>query len=220
MSESSTESGWSLDLAEDIDLPGWVWLPEDMDAAQRRDWVEEVTPAVLDLVSPPGGAEEATSEAEVRGLIESALDSRAGSPSYAMYLVWPVRAPAAVMCHVNLTRTEDLPDWGDLEGRMHGVEARNLGPGVQITTDVTVEGADGPEELVTVIYVFVEDEAAVVINIEPSLPQLVGPAMLGVGMFMNAIAVSRPGGTAFAAQPTTAPLITSDEWDTDAEGVS
>lgn len=219
MSEAASASEWSLDLVEDIDLPGWMWLPEDMDAAQRRDWVDEVTPTVLDLVSGSGDGQEPVPEAEVRALIDSALDSRADSESYAMYLVWPVRAPAAVMCHVNLARTEDLPDWGDIEGRMYGVEARNLGPGVQITTDISVEGEDGPEELVTVIYVFAEDEAAIVINLEPSLPQLVGPAMLGAGIFMNALAASRPGGTAFRAQPTTAPIV-ADEWASDAEGES
>ena len=220
MADVDSSGGWSLDLAEDIDLPGWVWLPEDMDADQRRDWLDEVTPMVLELVSAPEGVGEPVSEAEIRGLIESGLDSRADAESYAMYMVWPVRAPAAVMCHVNLARIEDLPAWGDIQGRMHGVEARNLGPGVQITTEVTVDSDDGPEELVTVVYVFADDEASILVNLEPSLPQLVGPAMVGVGMFVNAVAVSRPDGSAFRAQPSTAPIITGDEWPSDEEGVS
>ena len=44
--------------------------------------------------------------------------------------------------------------------------------------------------------------------------------MLGAGIFMNALAASRPGGRAFQAQPTTAPIIAGDEWASDAEGES
>lgn len=215
-----TVGGWALDLVEDIDLPGWVWLPEDMDAAQRRGWVEEILPAVLDLVSVPEVGGEPVTADEVREVIESGLDSRADAESYAMYLLFPVRAPAAVMCHVNLVRTEDLPAWDELQGRLHAVEARNLGPGVQITTEISVDGDDGPQQLVTVIYVFVQEEAAIVVTLEPSLPPLIGSAMVGVGMFMNAVAVTRPDGSPFRAEPTTAPIITGDDWPSDVEGVS
>lgn len=219
MSEAEAAS-WQLDLVEDIDLPGWVWLPEDMEPDQRTGWVEEVVPAVVELIGDGQTGSGPSISADVRAVLESGLDARDESPSYMMYMVFPVHAPAAVMCHVNLVQTRDLPGWDDFAGRMHTVEGRNLGPGVQITTELTADTDQGPVEVATVVYVFADEEAGIVITFEPSLPELIAQAMIGAGIFINALSVTRPDGSAFQAAPTTAPIVAGDEWPFDSEGAS
>jgi hypothetical protein len=207
-------------VVEEVDLPGWVWLPEDMEPAQRDSWVEEVVPAVIELIGNPEPDGGSTTSVDVRAVLESGLEARAESPSYMMYLVFPVHAPAAVMCHVNLVQTQDLPDWDDFSGRMHPAQARYLGPGVQITTEVTAETDQGPAELTTLVYIFADAEAGIVVTFEPAFPQLIAQAMVGAGLLINALAVSRPDGTAFEAAPSTAPVIAGDEWPSGSQGVS
>ena len=117
MSEAEAAS-WQLDLVEDIDLPGWVWLPEDMEPTSARGWVEEIVPAVVELVGDgQTGRAPGIAGRRPRGARVGARRSRCSHPSYMMYMVFPVHAPAAVMCHVNLVRTADLPAWDELAGR-------------------------------------------------------------------------------------------------------
>ena len=216
----STPGDWQLDLAEDIDLPGWVWLPQDLETDMRSAWVAEVAPVVLDLIGAhrPDGA--VTTEAMVRDLLEDGLDARADSASYMMYMTFPVRAPAAVMCHVNLAEATELPDWDDLEGRMQPVDARHIGPGMQITTEFTADTDHGRAQLASVAWIFADAEAGLIVNLEPALPELIAHAMVGAGMLMNALSVTRPDGRDFHAAPSTAPLLVADEWAAFSEGES
>lgn len=216
----STPGTWQLDLAEDIDLPGWVWLPQDLEPDLRGAWVAEVAPVVLDLIGAHRPDGTVTTEAMVRDLLEVGLDARSDSASYMMYMTFPVRAPVAVMCHVNLAEATELPDWDDLDGRMQPVDARHIGPGVQISTEFTAETDHGPAQLASVAWLFADDEAALIVNLEPALPELVAHAMVGAGMLMNALSVTRPDGREFHAAPSTAPFIGAEEWAALAEGES
>lgn len=209
---------WQLDVADDVDLPGWVWLPEDFQGL-REAWVDEVTPVILDLIGDSEADQGASAAAEVRAVLESALDTRAESSSYAMYLVWPVHAPAAVMCHVNRARVKDLPGWDELDGVTHAVDAEHIGPGLLVSSRFTADTDQGAAELAAVLLVFADEEDAVVVNLEPSLPQLIAQSMVGLGMLVDALAVTRADGSPFQSLPI-APTSNLEEWPTDSEGAS
>lgn len=220
MSEVGATGDWQLDLVEDIDLAGWVWLPDAFEAGEREAWVDEVVPVLQDHIGAQQVDGTPNAVGDIRGLLNAALDARAESDSYAMYQVWPVHAPAAVMCHVNRVRTEDLPDLDSLEGRrMHRTDGRYIGPGVQVSSRFTADTDDGPMDLAAVYFVFADQEDAVVVHLDPSLPEFIAQSLVGVGIFTNALEVTRGDGTTFSSLVPSG-LIADDEWDTDSAGVS
>ncbi len=192
-----------------MDLPGWVHLPNDLGPADRGKLVDEVVGLLKDLIGDdlPDGTP--ISEAEIRAVLEAGLDARAESESYALYLVWPVMGPAAVMCHVNRVRTEDLPDWSTLDGRLYAARARHIGPGLQYSTRRTVDTDEGPVELSSVHFVFGDERDGIMINLEESYSSLIAQALVGLSVYMNALAATREDGSRFTS--TAPPALIPNE---------
>ena len=212
-------SQWEVQLAEDVDLPGWVWLPDELAPEERSAYVDEVVPALQDLIGTHQADGTPNTEVDIRAILEAGLDARAKSNSYAMYQVWPVRAPAAVMCHLNRAATEDLPEWDDIDGRRFAAKARYIGPGLQISSRFTADTDQGPAELATVYFVFADGHDSVVVHLEPSVPQLVAHTMMGMGLYLNALNVTKADGSTFTSVASDA-TVADDDWLSDADGVS
>ncbi|QYJ05590.1 hypothetical protein KUV85_07910 [Nocardioides panacisoli] len=201
---------WSLDFAEDVDLPGWVFLPVGLEEEDRELWLTEVSTALSDLVGSRSIDGVPMTTAEARSVLESGLAARAESESYVLYQVWPVTAPATVLCHVNPVRSEDLPDWSQLEGRIHAAEARYIGPGLQYSTRRTVESDEGPVEVNSVHFVFDDGEAALMLNLEESVSALISQALVGFSLLKNALVMTRDDGSRFTS--TTPAVLLEDEY--------
>lgn len=199
--------GWSLDLVDDIDLPGWVFLPEDLSARDQDLWLTEATALLWGLIQRSLQQNDEANEEMVRTVLRQGLDARSASGSYAMYQVWPRAVPAAVMCHLNVAASQDLPDWRSLDGVLHPAEARYLGPGLQYSTRRRVEGVD----LVSTNFVFDDGDVALMLTLEESLPPLITPALVGLTVLKDALQLARADGSVFTAA---APVVVAkdDSW--------
>ncbi|MGY0538415.1 hypothetical protein ACW14X_12930 [Nocardioides sp. YJ-D4] len=196
----SSVEGWSLGFGEDVDLPGWLFLPEGLTSSEQDLWLESATELLWSVIgSGPDPAARGTEEM-VRSMLADGLAARSASPSYAMYMVWPVLAPAAVMCHIDFTASDDLPDWKELDGVVHAADARYLGPGVQYSTRRQIEAGGGLLDLSSVHFVFDDGEVALMLTLEESISTLVSHAAVGFTRMKDALQVLKGDGTAFVSK--------------------
>lgn len=202
--------GWTLDLVEDIDLPGWIFLPEGLSPREQEQWLAEATTLLWGIIGPSLRADDEMNEAMVRSVFRQGLDARFASGSYAMYQVWPRAVPAAVMCHVNVVASQDLPDWRTLDGVLHLADARYLGSGLQYSTRRRVEGVDNVD-LVSANFIFDDGDVALMLTLEESLPPLITPALVGLTILKDALKLTRADGSAFTAVAPAA-VVKDESW--------
>lgn len=202
---------WSFELAEDIDIPGWVFLPEGLTLPDQQMWLTEVTKALCDLIRSEQLDDSTGLEGEVRSVLEAGLAERARSKSSVMYQVWPAAAAAATMCHVNIAASADLPDWNEMDGRVHTAEARYMGPGLQYSTRRQVETDDGPLDVNSVHFIFDDGSVAVMLHLEESLPALISQSLIPFTIFKDALRMVGDDGTEFTAVEPTG-VIVDDTW--------
>ena len=86
---------WAVELVDDLDVPGWLPVPEGLTPAERERWVDETSSMLDELVGTPRWDGEATTIEDIRGLLQMALDERETSEAYALFQVWPVMSAAA-----------------------------------------------------------------------------------------------------------------------------
>lgn len=213
--------GWSLDLVEDIDIPGWVFVPEGLGRPEQEVWLGEAGQLLTEIIGSENSGDPVATAREVRTVLESGLAARADSGSYVIYQVWPVVAPAAVICHVNVVSSNDLPDWSELDGAMHAAEARYIGPGLQFSTRRSVDGPEGPVELNSVHLVFDGGDVALMLTLEESLAPLVSRALTGLTVLKDALQLTRADGTKFVSNAPVG-IATDEPWPFDEarQGVS
>ncbi len=212
--------GWSLRFAEDIDLPGWVPLPKRLTGEEEDLFANEVTRLLQELMGETRPEGPPPSDEQLQSLVRAGLAARAASDSSVMYQVWPVAGPFFVLCHVNFVRTADLPDWTQLPGTVYPAEARHIGPGLQYSNRREVEDEDGdPLEVSAVHFVFADDDYGVMLGLEESSSALISQALVGFGLFKNALAVSRADGSLLTSQPPTG-LAQDAEWPGQEDGRS
>lgn len=212
--------GWSLELADDVDLPGWIFLPEDLDQSGRELWLTEASDVLSDAIGASYSENPKTVETDVRSMLEIGLEARADSASYLMYQVWPLLAPATVICHVNVVASEDLPDWKSLDGVVHSADARYVGPGLQFSTRREIDTPDGRVELNSVHLAYDAGDVALLLTLEESLAPLVSRALVGFTLLKDALQLRKEDGTLFASIAP-AELVADEQWPTeDARGMS
>lgn len=215
-----TLDGWSLDFAEDVDLPGWVPLPTGLSAEEEELFVSEVARLLQDLIGETRDDRPPPLEGQLQALVREGLAARAISDSALMYQVWPVAGPYYVLCHVNLVRPADLPDWAELPGTVYPAEARHIGPGLQYSARRVVEGEDGESLEVSAVHlVFADDEYGVMLGLHEASSALMSQALVGFGLFKNALVLSRGDGNTFSSKPP-AGIIADEEWAPDHDGKS
>lgn len=212
--------GWSLELVDDVDLPGWVFLPEDLSPGDREVWLSEAANVLSDAIGNSYSEDLAVVQSDVRSMLEIGLAERAGSGSYLMYQVWPLLAPATVLCHVNVVASEDLPDWNSLDGVVHSADARYIGPGLQFSTRREIDGPEGTVELNSVHLAYDGGDVALLLTLEESLAPLVSRALVGFTLLKDALQLRKGDGTLFASAAP-AGLVADEQWPTeDVRGVS
>ena len=197
-----------VELVGDVDIPGWVFIPEDLSLAEQELWLTEVTTALCDYIRAAEPQQSGALESEVRSVLEAGLVARARSDSYLMYQVWPVAAPAATMCHVNLAASEDIP-WSQMEGTFHEAHAQYVGPGTQFSRHDVIESEYGSLEVVAVHFIFDDGDTALMMHLEESLSSLISPSLVRFAVFKDSVRVVRGDGRYFASRPR--PGVVADE---------
>lgn len=194
------EDEWVLDLVdEELELPGWRFLPTDLNEADQLQWLAE---SVADLEGSPGWDEEVVTADGARELLLEALEQRAGSESLAMLQVWPPLAGQTAMCHVNIVASEAMPSWTDMEDAVvHPADSPYLGPGVEVITNrkVTLEGVDDVD-VTGVHLIFDNGEITVMLSLDETLTALISitlPAL--VALMQNLRVLNTADGTTFQA---------------------
>lgn len=194
---------WTAQVAEDFDLDGWLYIPRDLDAEGRREWVA----AGLDHLSPLIGVERwdgsATTRDHLRELLESGIDREAEMESLATFLVWPIPGPAALICRVTVVPSDMVRGVlsGEPAGAAHRVEAAHIGPGVQFSTRTQVETEEGAVDFYSVDLMFDDGAAAVVISLEQSLAALISNSFSGLAILKDLLQIERPDGSRFTSTP-------------------
>lgn len=222
MTSASEEEvvGWSLGFAEDVDLPGWVYLPQGLTDEEQDLFVLEVTRLLHELMRETAPQQPPPADEQLHHLLRAGLAARAESESAVLYQVWPVAGPAAVFCDVNFVRTADLPDWTQMPGVLHPAEARHIGPGLQYSSRRVIEDEDGdPLDVSAVHFVFTDDEQGVMLGLHESSSALISQALIGFGLFKNALTFSRKDGSTFTSKAP-AGMIADTEWPADKDGMS
>lgn len=172
-----TDSVWALDLVEDIEVPGWLFVPGDLGVDQRNEWIST---ALSELVGKEGWSGEPIEREEALDVLVTALTDREEADSIAMFQVWPPLGGEAVTCHIGVFPTAEMPDWVDSDAVVHRFDAPHIGPGIQCSTKRVASIEGGPEiELSGVHFVFKNEEITLVVSLIDSLELLMVNALRG-----------------------------------------
>lgn len=199
LSATHDDEEWGIDLAEDIDVPGWLFIPEGMDSRERARWVKESLDEVSRISDGALGGGRDTTESEVRAVLEWGIEERRRSPSLAVFQVWPMRYPTAVMSHINVVPSAGLPSWAQSEAVVHPIEAPHVGPGLQCTVkDVVWE--DGQRfDLTSMHLIFDNGDVTLMLSIDEAPTPLITFALPGLFMLMDNITMARRDGLPFSS---------------------
>lgn len=203
--------GWELEFADQLDLPGWLLLPDGLDAADQETWVAEGTRLLSPIIGTDRGDGVETTEADVREVLVGGLVKRRNSDSYLIYQVWPVAGPFAVYCHVNVVDSEALPDWQAIDGTVHPAEGRHVGPGLQWATHQRVEHEGDNVDLTSVHFVFDDGDVALQLSLEESVAQLIAKTVFAFTTLKDAVRLKRADGSTFTAATPTG-IGTDESW--------
>ena len=173
-----SDGTWSLEVVEpDIDLRGWLFVPEGMDAAEQARWVAAAASEVIgasDLEGRPLSAEAA------REILEAGLARRAATESHAVYQVWPPLRGLTAICHISVLTGAGSPVLSEpgQDAIVHPAEAEHIGPGLQRSTRRTVHlDEDLDIELASVQFVFDDGHTTLVVGLEETVAPLVTHAL-------------------------------------------
>lgn len=172
-----TQSTWSLDLVEDIEVPGWLFIPKDMDDEQRNEWVSTV---LDDLIGKEGWDGEPIAKDEALDVLTSGIAESDAADSIATFQVWPPLSGDIATCHIGLYPSAEMPDWIDSDAIVHRFDAPHIGPGIQCSTKREVVNDDGPNvPLAGVHFVFDDGESTLVVSVAEGYEPLTVYALRG-----------------------------------------
>lgn len=172
-----TDSVWALDLVEDIEVPGWLFVPGDLGVQQQSEWISTV---LSELVGKEGWSGEPIERDEALDVLMSALAEREQADSIAMFQIWPPLGGEAATCQIGVFPTAEMPDWIDSDAVVHRFDAPHIGPGIQCSTKRVASIEDGPEiELSGVHFVFKNEEITLVVSLVDSVELLTVNALRG-----------------------------------------
>lgn len=199
---SQQTDDWVLDIVEDMEIPGWIYVPDQMTPDQREGWIAGSAHSVAEIVGDKGFDGEDITFADVRPLMEAALEMRDEADSVAMFQVWPARGPASVVCYVTVLPSSGLPDWFEISDVVHSVEAAQIGPGLQCMTRREVIAEDGtPLEVSSVHLVFDNGDVTMMLSIDEAIAELVTLALPGLLILKEIIAMQSSDGVPFRSLP-------------------
>jgi hypothetical protein len=203
---------WQLELAGEVDMADWLWVPPDLTGAERSTWLEGAEATVSDLVRAPDGPP--PDRGPIRRMLEASLEIRETSPSALIFLVCPLLAPVGTLCHVMLLPSSGDEPWPEEEGAVvQAISGAQLGEGVQLSTTRTVEEDGASLELASVHLVFDDGTTALVLSLQEGPAPLVAAAMPGLALLNDTISLVR-GEERFRA-PAPSWLPVQETWDTE-----
>lgn len=192
MSGSEEHGGrWSIS-GTSIDA-GWLPLPEGLDPDAARSWTAEQTAALREEWGEDWSAE---AEVVIPALLRGGLERRREEDALAFQL-WLGRRPLCLFVHVAIGARDPqqrLPGPGD------GVlfDSPSLGPGVLVPRYDEVGGSTA----VGFDVVFAcEDDARVLVSVEPTLADLLGLASPSIQSFIGSLELTGPDGRVRRALP-------------------
>lgn len=186
-----TQHEWALDLVEDFEVPGWLFIPGGLDPGQSDEWVLAATEEVADKEGWDGSP---ISRAEADELLRSALSDRDNTSSIATFQVWPPIGRVTAMCHIGVYPCLDMPKWVETDAIVHRFEAPHIGPGLQCTTQRVISNAAGADiDLAGIHFVFDDGEATLIVSLAEAFEPLTVYALRGVLPLLRNLRLVRPG---------------------------
>lgn len=212
-----SEAEWVIDLVDkDLEIDGWRFLPSDLDADSREQWLAE---SAAELDGMVGWDEDHVTADAARALLEQALEIRDEAQSVAMLQVWPPFDGQTAMCHVNILPSAAMPSWTELDDAVvQPVDAPHLGRGVHVVTQrmVTMDEDQEDVEITGVHFIFDNDEITVMLSLDETLTPLVGLTMPALVVLMhNMRVINKADGTAFEGVSPQG-LLSEEPWDFEA----
>ncbi len=208
-----SDNAWTLGLVdEDFELPGWLFLPEGLEADEQRQWVST---ALGELAGTTGLDARPLDVTGARELLESARAERAASDSHAMFQVWPSFRGETVTCHLNILASGGLPEWTEPsdDAVVHPADATHIGPGLQCTTRRVVELQDGRQvELTGVHFLFDNGDVTLLLSLDEAATPLIARALPAFVMLTQNLRMERKAdGAPFEAVPPQG-LVADGPW--------
>lgn len=198
---------WTVELVDDLDVPGWIPVPEGLTPPEREQWIASTSESLGHLVGTPRWDGETSTSADIRGLLQMSLDERERSDAYALFQVWPVMSAAAVTCHLYVVESESLPDITKWDGILHAANAEHIGPGVQLSARNELLFDGGTVVLESVNFWFTDGEVSLLLGVDECIPQLAASVVRGLSIFKDLLRVVREDGKVFeSALPPGAPI--------------
>ena len=188
---------WTVELVEDLNLPGWIPVPEGLTPPEREEWIASTSESLGYLIGTPRWDGETSTSADIRALLQMSLDERERSDAYALFQVWPVMSAAAVTCHLYVVETESLPDIAKWGGVIHAANADHIGPGVQLSARNELLFDGGVVLLESVNYLFTDGEVSLLLGVDDCIPQLATSVVRGLSIFKDLLRIVREDGKVF-----------------------
>ena len=179
-------SGTSIDA-------GWLPIPAGLDADAARSWIGEHTAA---LRKEWGEGWSAEADVVIPALLAGGLERRRDEDALAFQL-WLGQRPLCLFVHVAIgARDPQQPLPGPGDGLLF--DSPSLGPGVLLPRqeevgDATAVGFD--------VLFACEDDALVLVSVEPTLADLLGLAAPSIQGFIGSLELTGPDGRPRRALP-------------------
>ncbi|GGR60122.1 hypothetical protein J2S40_004363 [Nocardioides luteus] len=185
-----TDNVWALDLVEEVEVPGWLFIPSDLGPDERREWIAA---AAGELIGESGWDGQPMGQAEVHETLLSALAERDATDSIAVFQVWPPLNGDAATCHIGVYPTAEMPDWLDSDAVVHRFEAPHIGSGIQCSTKRALPNDGGPDvELSGVHFIFRNETSTLVVSLAEAFEPLTVYALRGVLALLHSLRLVRP----------------------------
>ena len=184
-------TGATAQLRVTSDVPGWVSVPEPGTAEARATWIDDQIAAFR------GSGEVEWNEGleqYLRVLLDLAVD-RWRDEDTLVFQVWPSAVPACVFVHFAVGHLPaEVPRPGPGDGLFY--DSEGVGPGVQIP--VVEQLPEG--EAIGIRFLFTRGEQALVVDVEPTAPELLTALMPGLHSALQSLEVTLSDGTRFRAE--------------------
>ncbi|QOR71293.1 hypothetical protein IM660_03030 [Ruania alkalisoli] len=190
-------STWFLDVVDDLQIPGWFYVPGNMSSSEQREWLAACLEALPTAIGTRGYDGNEIGPDDVLPSLREALEIRSTSPSHGIFQVWPTRGPGSVFCHVTILDTAVAPRWSELDAVCHSIDAPHIGPGLQCSIEGVVERDGTRMDTASVHLVFDDGETTLMLSINESFAPLVAYALPGLVALMESVRMVDAGGRQF-----------------------
>lgn len=180
-------------------LPGWLMVPDDVDAARAEGWPARVAEQLKELWGEQG---QEHASADVERMLEGSLDVRDDDDF--VFEVWPFTGPIRARVRVRIVAGIDLPDWREIGYDIMPYESQTMGQGYIATDSADVQVDDEQVTMFRSAVVFDDGELTVVISVEPAPQFMYMKTLVGLQGLADSLAIAFSDGSTFRAVSPTA----------------